>query len=187
MADSKRKRKRPSAAISIYRGDEDDKDGDEDATMNRDMTFSRRHGRLGQSSGAIPADNPIPAQEPPAADTLEWFYDDNMDNPSVDTPTTTGTSKTKTTDEQKVCRICPLLNYTSNPVARQCCRNGFHYEACIWTNSFVMTAVGGRCAAWHVQMIREACFAARIALGDRFFASLVCVIVTDYCRFIVLR
>jgi hypothetical protein len=104
MAEPARKRKRPSAPITIYRGDEDDDDEDEDeAGGNRDLTFTRRHGHLGQSTSAIPAENPVHQQES-YPDSFSWFYDDaNLDIPvSDDVPTTT---QAEDNSEQKVCRV----------------------------------------------------------------------------------
>jgi hypothetical protein len=97
MAEPGHKRKRASAPITIYQGDEDDEDEDDDeAVMNRDLTFTRRHGHLEQSTSAIPAENPVLQQKSHPPDSFSWYHDDA----NMDVPTTTPTK-----DEQKVRRV----------------------------------------------------------------------------------
>jgi hypothetical protein len=69
-----RKRKRTAAAIEVYHGEEDDDDSNH-PTQNRNITFSRLHGRLAQSSGDIPANEPTSSVNPEP--DFEWYNEDN--------------------------------------------------------------------------------------------------------------
>jgi hypothetical protein len=102
MADSLRKRKRSTAAITIYRGDEDDEDEDEDeAPLNRDLTFSRHHGRLAQSSSGMSGHDPKPSDdvqtESPSGS--QWFYDGNDEEFPNPEPASATASKAPAKDD----------------------------------------------------------------------------------------
>jgi hypothetical protein len=101
MAGYERKRKRRADAITVYRGDDDD---DDELPMNRDLTFSRPHGRLAQSSSAIPAENSTPPQSTEMPGFFDWF-DEHEDIPNPEDVPATG-SKEKTKEKAKEDMVC---------------------------------------------------------------------------------
>jgi hypothetical protein len=102
-----RKRKRPAVAIEIYRGEEDD--DDEEGPTNRNLTFSRLNGRLAQTSGDVPANDPAHTSNVEPDSSFHWFYDE--DNTNGGLPDAEDLSSQGAIEKSTACDIVSLERY----------------------------------------------------------------------------